>query len=64
MSLTILWLAMSAGLAIAVWEAVVTLSSVQSYVLPPPADVWRALVAGIIINPTSPASFMPRFWAF
>jgi NitT/TauT family transport system permease protein len=58
MSLTILWLAMSAGLAIAVWEAVVTLSSVQSYVLPPPADVWRALVAGIIINPTSPASFL------
>ena len=58
MSLTILWLAMSAGLAIAVWEAVVTLSAVQSYVLPAPADVWRALVAGIIINPTSPASFL------
>lgn len=40
-----------------IWQLVVSTSGVPSYVLPGPLPVWRALVAGLVVDPTSPASF-------
>jgi NitT/TauT family transport system permease protein len=44
-------------LALGVWELSVHAFNIPSYVLPPPVEVWRALVAGLIVDPTSRASF-------
>lgn len=44
-------------LALAGWEVCVRELSIPSYVLPPPAAVWQALVAGLVADPTSRASF-------
>lgn len=44
-------------LALAGWEICVRELSIPSYVLPPPAAVWQALVAGLVADPTSRASF-------
>jgi NitT/TauT family transport system permease protein len=43
---------------VAAWHLVVTNFDVPSYVLPPPLAVWDALVAGVLIDPTSRASFL------
>lgn len=47
----------SVTLALAGWEICVRELSIPSYVLPPPAAVWQALVAGLVADPTSRASF-------
>jgi len=47
----------SVVLALAGWEAAVHALSIPSYVLPTPGAVWRALVAGLVVDPTSRASF-------
>jgi NitT/TauT family transport system permease protein len=47
----------SVTVAVAGWEVAVHALSIPSYVLPAPYDVWRALVAGLIADPTSRASF-------
>lgn len=47
----------SVVLALTGWEICVRALSIPSYVLPPPAAVWQALVAGLVADPTSRASF-------
>jgi NitT/TauT family transport system permease protein len=47
----------SVSLALAGWEICVRELSIPSYVLPSPAAVWQALVAGLVADPTSKASF-------
>lgn len=52
-----MWMLVSAVLALVVWQGSVTLFDVPSYVLPQPAAVWHALVAGVTADPTSRASY-------
>jgi NitT/TauT family transport system permease protein len=47
----------SVSIALVLWETAVSSFSIPSYVLPSPLSVWRALVAGLLIDPTSRASF-------
>jgi NitT/TauT family transport system permease protein len=47
----------SAALALVLWQAVVSFFSIPSYVLPRPSAVWNALLAGVLADPTSRASF-------
>ena len=52
---------LSGGLSIfvflAIWQAAVTGFEIPGYILPAPINVWRALVAGLVIDPTARASF-------
>lgn len=43
--------------AFAIWQAAVSLFAIPAYVLPKPIDVWTALVAGLLVDPTTRASF-------
>jgi NitT/TauT family transport system permease protein len=52
-----IWMIVSAALALAVWQGSVTLLDLPSFVLPQPAAVWNALVAGVTADPTSRASY-------
>lgn len=47
----------SVAFALAAWEIAVQALNIPNYVLPPPYDVWQALVAGLVADPTSRASF-------
>lgn len=49
---------LSLVVAVAIWQFAVTGFDIPSYVLPSPLSVWNALVAGLIIDPTSRASFL------
>jgi NitT/TauT family transport system permease protein len=45
------------GTMLVIWELAVSSFNIPSYVLPPPLAVWRALVAGLLTDPSSRASF-------
>jgi NitT/TauT family transport system permease protein len=49
---------LSLAVAIGIWWGAVIQFAIPSYVLPSPPSVWNALVAGLIIDPTSRASFL------
>lgn len=51
------WMLLSAILLLIVWQGSVSAFDVPSYVLPAPLAVWHALVAGIVADPTSRASY-------
>ena len=48
----------SAVLLLAIWEFSVDVLDIPSYVLPRPIAVWRALVAGLFIDPTLRSSYL------
>jgi NitT/TauT family transport system permease protein len=48
----------SLTLLMTAWEVAVTNFDIPTYVLPAPALVWKALWAGLIVDPTSRASFL------
>jgi len=48
----------SLALLMAVWQTSVTAFAIPTYVLPTPISVWKALWAGLMVNPTSRASFL------
>jgi NitT/TauT family transport system permease protein len=51
------WPLVSAAILLAVWQGTVDILAIPRYVLPRPAEVWNALVAGLVIDPTNKASF-------
>ena len=57
-SQTAISVVISVVLLMAAWEFAVTAFKIPSYVLPSPAAVWKALVAGLMLAPTSRASFL------
>jgi NitT/TauT family transport system permease protein len=52
-----IWMAISAVIALAVWQGSVSLFHLPSYVLPQPLAVWHSLVAGLVANPTAKTSY-------
>lgn len=51
------WGLVSVLVILAVWESTVTAFQLPPYILPPPQEVWHALVAGLMADPSSRASF-------
>jgi len=45
-------------LLLGTWELVTSRFNIPSYILPPPKAVWTALVAGLMVDPTSRASYL------
>jgi NitT/TauT family transport system permease protein len=43
---------------VAIWQAVTVHFEIPTFILPPPLDVWRALVAGFSTGPLSRAGFL------
>ena len=48
----------SVVLLMVAWESAVTAFDIPSYVLPSPGAVWQALKAGLLLSPSSRASFL------
>jgi NitT/TauT family transport system permease protein len=47
---------------LALWEAAVRLLGLPPYILPAPEAVWRALVSGIAVSPSSPLGYYLPLW--
>ena len=54
---SLFWGCVAFVLIVGTWEICVIAFATPAYILPPPADVWRALVAGVMADPSSRASF-------